>query len=259
MYHNEADGVLLRSSSLCPDSPRVLEIVEKSESVSWKLEYEAALSAASPAPPRRKMSPGSPLALRKCKSAQENCRAGAQLMTQSLDLGLARSNSYAGAGAGQGGEHSPLCRTVSSHALPRSGSVRRKILPPFETLSESTESESDESKRNSPTEAAPARAEVVTPAPVDIGGGSDDEVCCEISSSSEIEIGVEPEPGPGGHEYYLPGPGCRRLEDLSSESPDTEPEVTIRSNIKKTGDEDAALSPDHETDTTLRSELNSGD
>ena len=134
-----------------PNSPRVFEIVEKTESVSWKLEYEAALSSLPPPLPscspspglKRKVSPsstsssmsGSPLALRKCRSS------GPALMTQSLDLSLARSHSQPG--------HTPLCRTVSSgHSTPRSGSIRRKILPPFETLSESTES--DESKENSP-------------------------------------------------------------------------------------------------------------
>merc|ERR1712117_886956 len=68
-----------RSSSTGPDSPRVLEIVEKSESVSCKLEYEAALSSLPPPLPsnssstnpspaiKRKISPHSPLMLRKCK------------------------------------------------------------------------------------------------------------------------------------------------------------------------------------------------
>ena len=104
-------------------------------------------------------------------------------MTRSLDLSLARSHSYAGTSS----DHPALCRTV------RGGSCRRKILPSFETLSESTESESD-----SPVERGEGRGEgegegsqlkntreeVVTPAPVDISAtGSDDEIC-EISSSS---------------------------------------------------------------------------
>ena len=36
--------------------------------------------------------------------------------------------------------------------MQRNGSVRRKIVPSFETLSESTESESDDIKKNSPGE-----------------------------------------------------------------------------------------------------------
>ena len=244
-----------------PNSPRVFEIVEKSESVSWKLEYEAALSSLPPPLPscspspglKRKVSPsstsssvsGSPLALRKCRSS------GPALMTQSLDLSLARSHSTG---------HTPLCRTVSSgHSTPRSGSVRRKILPPFETLSESTES--DESKENSPvTEEEDTHQEIVTPAPVDIGSMSDDEVCCEISSSSEIEIGLEEDTLPLRQEASLPE-ASRRVEDLShSDSPDTEPEVTIRASLQVSeAKDDPTLSPDIETDRTLRSELNSGD
>ena len=245
-----------------PNSPRVFEIVEKSESVSWKLEYEAALSSLPPPLPscspspglKRKVSPsstsssvsGSPLALRKCRSS------GPALMTQSLDLSLARSHSYTAPTS-----HAPLCRTPSSgHTQPRAGSIRRKILPPFETLSESTES--DESKENSPVteEEGDTRQEIVTPAPVDIGSMSDDEVCCEISSSSEIEIGLEEDSLPLRQE------ASRRLEDLShSDSPDTEPEVTIRSSLQvaEVTKDDPTLSPDIEADRTLRSELNSGD
>ena len=250
-----------------PNSPRVFEIVEKSESVSWKLEYEAALSSLPPPLPscspspalKRKVSPsstsssvsGSPLALRKCRSS------GPALMTQSLDLSLARSHSYTGQAS-----HTPLCRTPSSgHSTPRAGSIRRKVLPPFETLSESTES--DESKENSPVteEEGDTRQEIVTPAPVDIGSMSDDEVCCEISSSSEIEIGLEEDTLPLRQETSLPE-ASRRVEDLShSDSPDTEPEVTIRSSLQvaEVTKDDPTLSPDIETDRTLRSELNSGD
>jgi len=117
-------------------------------------------------------------------------------------------------------------RTVSSHTVQRVSSIRKKILPSFETLSESTESESDESKKNSPVG---VRAEAVTPAPVDITGpeatGSDEDIC-EISSSSEIEIGVE-------QENDLTD---KRSQDEHSDSPasDTEPDVTIRSSLKKT-------------------------
>ena len=196
-------------------------MVEKSESVSWKLEYEAALPSASPSPSnKRKISPHSPLLLRKCKSGSV---VPSGLMTRSLDLSLARSNSYTGGTS----DHPALCRTVSSHTVQRVSSVRKKILPSFETLSESTESESDESKKNSPVG---VRAEVVTPAPVDITGpeatGSDEDIC-EISSSSEIEIGVEQE-----NDLLTD----KRSQDEHSDSPasDTEPDVTIRSSLKKT-------------------------
>ena len=59
------------NQQLPPDSPRVLEVVEKSESVSWKLEYqegEAFPLLSSPAG-IRKLSPQSPLALRRVVSA----------------------------------------------------------------------------------------------------------------------------------------------------------------------------------------------
>ena len=128
------------SRSLPPDSPRVLEVVEKSESVSWKLEYDASIISAdsSPSPStKRKLSPQSPLMLRKCKSSG--------LMTRSLDMSLGRSNSYT-----SGTDHTTLCRTQS--LIQRNGSIRRKIIPSFETLSESTESESDDSKKTSPVD-----------------------------------------------------------------------------------------------------------
>ena len=98
--------------------------------------------------------------------------------------------------------------------------MRRKILPAFEPLSESTESESDESKKNSPVEekkkveegirsvnpeeeraageknttrgkeveeSVERREELRTPGPVDIVGSEEFEEG-EISSSSEIEV-----------------------------------------------------------------------
>ena len=95
--------------------------------------------------------------------------------------------------------------------------MRRKILPAFEPLSESTESESDESKKNSPVEEkkkveegirsvnpegvgagekntargkeeeVERREELRTPGPVDIVGSEEFEEG-EISSSSEIEV-----------------------------------------------------------------------
>ena len=99
--------------------------------------------------------------------------------------------------------------------------MRRKILPAFEPLSESTESESDESKKNSPVEEKKRaeqgmrksehpekeggektastsakqeeqeerREELRTPGPVDIVGAGEEFEEGEISSSSEIEVG----------------------------------------------------------------------
>ena len=99
--------------------------------------------------------------------------------------------------------------------------MRRKILPAFEPLSESTESESDESKKNSPVdekkraeqamrksehsekegevksgpssakqeEQEERREELRTPGPVDIVAAGEEFEEGEISSSSEIEVG----------------------------------------------------------------------
>jgi len=186
-----------------PHSPRVLEIVEKVESVAWKLEYDLPESSPRVA---RKISPQSPLYLRKCKSSG--------LMTRSLDRTnmLTRSNS------------SPTNNALTlanlnsptSPLLKRSTSIRRKVSPPqFETLNEFTD-ESDESRKTSPDEhrssggggdcasgvrstltvvdtravraATPTRKAVLEqPDPIDIGLFEDD--MCEISSSSEIEVG----------------------------------------------------------------------
>ena len=180
-------------------------------------------------------------------------------MTQSLDLSLARSQSCDHSSSAH---HSPLSRTVSTHALPRSNSVRRKILPSFEPLSESTESDSDESKKNSPVTETRVevvtplddlvddeRIEVATPAPVDIGDVSDEEVCAEISSSSEIEIGVDPA-----------DITTDALHSASDDTPDTDPEVTIRSGVVRSAEDsvtDLMASPDVEAadlDLTLASD-----
>ena len=75
--NNTVDGQILTSvagtnqpavspTSPDPDSPRVLEVVSKSESVSWKLEYENpelssslhSLTSCSPGLMRRRASPG---------------------------------------------------------------------------------------------------------------------------------------------------------------------------------------------------------
>ena len=234
-------GMFDETRSLPPgsESPRVLEVVEKSESVSWKLQYEAALTAlppplpsASPSPSnKRKISPQSPLVLRKCKSGSVVVGGAGGLMTRSLDLSLARSHSYTGTSS----DHPALCRTVSGNPVQRGGSCRRKILPSFETLSESTESESDSPVERAGSQLDNTREEVVTPAPVDISAtGSDDEIC-EISSSSEIEIGIEQH---NDHLSRLHQDKKLQEDHSHSDSPasDTEPDVTIRSNLKKTSE-----------------------
>ena len=130
-------------------------------------------------------------------------------MTRSLDCpgpALGRSHSYT---AGTGGHEAG---SPHHRALHRTPSTRRKPgLPALETFSESTESESTEEG---------GRQEVTTPGPVDISGGSDcEEMCGEISSSSEIEIGEEEEvAGQAAVQEELP-------------SPDTEHELTIRSDV----------------------------
>jgi len=159
-----------------PDSPRVLEVVEKVESVAWKLEYDLPDSGISPRL-SRKLSPQSPLFLRKCKSSS--------LMTRSLDRTnlLMRSNSSPNA--------------TSSPLLARSASMRRKVSPQtLNTLNEFTD-ESDESRKSSPDQdpALDLKQAIQVdlggldqPAPVDIVGYSEDALS-EISSSSEIEVG----------------------------------------------------------------------
>merc|ERR1712223_105168 len=195
----------------------------------------------------RKISPQSPLALRRVVSAG--------LMTRSLGPldgigGLARSNSYS---AG-------TCDSRTPVTVQRSGSVRRKILPAFEPLSESTESESDEEKKragqgmrksehpekegqvkSAPTSAKQEeqeerREELRTPGPVDIVGAGEEFEEGEISSSSEIEVGessrsseVEAFLERCGEEAFAPNlhRECRSPVSPIS-SPDAEPELTLR-------------------------------
>jgi len=251
------DGSFDMTQSLQHDSPRVKEVIEKSDSVSWKLEYEAAgsetslnsgsltegvgASSAKASPIfKRKLSPKSPLLLRKCKSNGSNTmmeKVG--LMTRSLEFGqehssLSRSNSYSsGCNTTQDGSHAVLQRTAS--VMQRNGSVRRKILPSFETLSESTESESDEMRKNSPDkhdsrhhkDGETSARNISTPGPIDIVSTctSEDDLC-DISSSSEIEIGGDDEPA-----WVERREENDAESDSEPESPDTEPEVTLRAEL----------------------------
>jgi hypothetical protein len=59
------------NTDLEPDSPRVLEIFEKNESVSWKLEYNEAEAEMCGSPNlKRKLSPHSPLTIRKSRNGK---------------------------------------------------------------------------------------------------------------------------------------------------------------------------------------------
>ena len=94
-----------------PDSPRLLEVVEKCDSLSWKIEYQedevAVASSASPVLKRKNTPP-------------------AQMMTRSLER-PSKANKD---------QH------LMTRSLSRSNSTRKKIIPSFEPLSESTESDS---------------------------------------------------------------------------------------------------------------------
>ena len=100
-----------------PDSPRLLEVVEKNESLAWKIEYQGESDqeiGASPLLSRRKLTP--------MISPQ---------MTRSLERRSSKSR-----------EQSPTSAALMTRSLSRSNSTRKKIIPSFEPLSESTESDS---------------------------------------------------------------------------------------------------------------------
>ena len=100
-----------------PDSPRLSEVVEKTESLSWKIEYQENSDTES-----------SPLLKRKNSSP---------MMSRSLERPKSRS------------QESP------TRSLSRSNSTRKKIIPSFEPLSESTESDSLEEQLQSQIEKRP--------------------------------------------------------------------------------------------------------
>ena len=128
-----------------PDSPRLLEVVEKCDSLSWKIEYQedeieavagAAGAGASPVL-KRKVTPP------------------AQMMTRSLERPI----------KGKDGQ------TLMTRSLSRSNSTRKKIIPSFEPLSESTESDSLEEQLQKDQEEP---KDVKPPASVDIDDLDDD-------------------------------------------------------------------------------------
>ena len=126
-----------------PDSPRLLEVVEKCDSLSWKIEYqedeiEAGVAGASCAG-------ASPVLKRKTTPP-------AQMMTRSLERPI----------KGKDGQN------LMTRSLSRSNSTRKKIIPSFEPLSESTESDSLEEQLQKDQEP------VKQPASVDIDDLDDD-------------------------------------------------------------------------------------
>ena len=132
-----------------PDSPRLSGVVEKEESVAWKIEYQ-----------EDELAPGSANA---SPALKRKSTPPAQMMTKSLDR-------------------------LTNRPVSRSNSVRKKIMPSFEPLSESTESDSLEEQFQQESNAGIIAAnKPEKPASVNIDDLDDD--IGDISSSSEIEIG----------------------------------------------------------------------
>merc|ERR1712037_850436 len=148
-----------------PDSPRLSQVVEKSESLSWKIEYQQESdqesTSASPLLQRRKQTPP-------------------MMMSRSLERPSRRNN------------ESP---TALTRSLSRSNSTRKKIIPSFEPLSESTESDSLEEQLQKSKEGRIRNhsghldhlEQDKPPAAVSIDDMLDEDIG-DISSSSEIEI-----------------------------------------------------------------------
>jgi len=148
-----------------PDSPRLSQVVEKSESLSWKIEYQQESdqesTSASPLLQRRKQTPP-------------------MMMSRSLERPSRRNN------------ESP---TALTRSLSRSNSTRKKIIPSFEPLSESTESDSLEEQLQKSKEGRIRNhsgdldhlEQNKPPAAVSIDDMLDEDIG-DISSSSEIEI-----------------------------------------------------------------------
>ena len=127
-----------------PDSPRLLEVVEKNESLSWKIEYHADSD--------QELLGASPKLKRKATPPASN-----QLVER---------------------PSRPRSETSPSRSLSRSSSTRKKIIPSFEPLSESTESDSLEEQLLTQKPQPPASVHIED---------LDDDIG-DISSSSEIEI-----------------------------------------------------------------------
>ena len=155
-----------------PDSPRLSGVVEKEESVAWKIEYnedeEEQTDVHLTATGSSKQIQLNNSSNRSSPALKRKSTPPAQMMTKSLD------------------------RLNVNKPASRSNSVRKKIIPSFEPLSESTESDSLEEqfkvsnllheKSSNPSD------QDNKPASVNIEELDDD--IGDISSSSEIEIGM---------------------------------------------------------------------
>lgn len=217
------DVTLLAKDQEGPDSPRVLEVVEKIESVAWKLEYKedqdsAPESNASPGSVRRKTTPPAMMA----RSFEH--RSGKDLSS------------------------TPIMARSCTASLSRSNSVRKKIIPSFETLSESTESDSLEEPLQHQDNLQIKKPEAVqeeiikpTPVSVPIDDILDDDIG-DISSSSEIEIDepLAEVTTPQIEALMFPtaammsSSGHNSSSEANLSSPDGE--VTIRADFSKTSD-----------------------
>ena len=140
-----------------PDSPRLSGVVEKEESVAWKIEYNEGEEIIQQQQQIQNNSSN-----RSSPALKRKSTPPAQMMTKSLDR-LSMNNKPAS----------------------RSNSVRKKIIPSFEPLSESTESDSLEEQFKVKN---PNPDDHEKPASVNIEDLDDD--IGDISSSSEIEIGI---------------------------------------------------------------------
>ena len=149
-----------------PDSPRLSGVVEKEESVAWKIEYnedeEEQTDVHLTATGSSKQIQLNNSSNRSSPALKRKSTPPAQMMTKSLDR-LSMNNKPAS----------------------RSNSVRKKIIPSFEPLSESTESDSLEEQFKVKN---PNPDDHEKPASVNIEDLDDD--IGDISSSSEIEIGI---------------------------------------------------------------------
>ena len=111
-----------------PDSPRVLEVVEKIESVSWKLEYnEAEIDLCASPNLKRKLSPHSPLMNR--KSTRRPAASSCDVMSRSMMEGH-RSSPVPVV------RDSAMARSCISLSRSNSNSSRRKLGPGFEPVEE---------------------------------------------------------------------------------------------------------------------------
>merc|ERR1719266_1574570 len=172
-----------------PDSPRLSGVVEKEESVAWKIEYEGEEQISS---------------LNASPSLKRKATPPAQMMTKSLER-------------------------LTNRPVSRSNSVRKKIIPSFEPLSESTESDSLEEQFKVDTIISNKPEK---PASVNIDDMDDD--IGDISSSSEIEIDepLAEVTTPQIEALMFPaGAGSTGSSDANMSSPDAE--ITIKADLVK--------------------------